>query len=94
MRARSEIAYATMAMVTDYDCWKTDEAHVTVEMVVGNLLKNAAQARAIVSRVIPTIPEAPKWPCHEALKSAILTDKRFWPGKTTAELRILLKKHL
>ena len=52
----AEIAYATMAMVTDYDCWKTDEAHVTVEMVVGNLLKNAAQARAIVSRVIPTIP--------------------------------------
>ncbi|MEK7684683.1 MAG: S-methyl-5'-thioadenosine phosphorylase [Verrucomicrobiota bacterium] len=90
----AEIAYATMAMVTDYDCWKTDEAHVTVEMVVGNLLKNAAQARAIVSRVIPTIPQAPNWPCHEALHNAILTDKRFWPQKTTAELRILLKKHL
>lgn len=90
----AEIAYAAMAMVTDYDCWKTDEAHVTVEMVVGNLLKNAAQARTMVSRVIPTIPREANWPCHEALKNAILTDKRFWPGKTTADLRILLQKYL
>ncbi|MBI4327222.1 MAG: S-methyl-5'-thioadenosine phosphorylase [Chloroflexi bacterium] len=90
----AEIAYAAMAMVTDYDCWKTDEAHVTVEMVVGNLLKNAAQARTMVSRVIPTIPREANWPCHEALKNALLTDKRFWPGKTTADLRILLQKYL
>ncbi len=90
----AEIAYATLAMVTDYDCWKTDEAHVTVEMVMGNLMKNAAQARAIVSRVIPTIPPEPNCRCHEALKNAILTGKRFWPEKTKADLKILLQKYL
>ena len=44
----AEIAYATMAMVTDYDCWKVDEAHVTVEMVVANLQRNAAQAKRML----------------------------------------------
>ena len=46
----AQIAYATMAMITDYDCWKTDEAHVTVEMVIANLTKNAAMANVESSR--------------------------------------------
>src|SRR6266853_4332605 len=75
----AEIAYATMAMVTDYDCWKVDEAHVTVEMVIANLMKNAEAAKAIILRVLPQIPKAPNWPCHEALQNAILTDKKLWP---------------
>src|SRR5882724_8910721 len=53
----AEISYATMAMITDFDCWKADEAHVTVEMVIENLTKNAAMAKTIISRVIPQIPE-------------------------------------
>src|SRR5262245_8304983 len=47
----AEIAYATLALVTDYDCWKEDEAHVTVEMVLENLTKNAALARSEERRV-------------------------------------------
>ena len=90
----AEIAYATMAMVTDYDSWKVDEAHVTVEMVVANLMKNAATAKAIIQKVIPRIPMEPGWPCHDALKSAILTDKKLWPAKTKMELRPLLLKYL
>ena len=90
----AEIAYATLSMITDYDCWKTDEAHVTVEMVVANLTKNAGQARAIIARVLPEIPRVPNWPCHEALKNAIMTDRKFWPAKTTAALRPLLRKYL
>src|SRR5438477_7381174 len=70
----AEIAYATMAMVTDYDCWKVDEAHVTVKMVIANLIKNAAMAKAIIAEVIPQIPAEPDWPCHHALKNAILTE--------------------
>src|ERR1700744_6073952 len=58
----AEIAYSTMAMITDYDCWKVDEAHVTVEMVIANLMKNAANAKAIIARVIPQIPAEPTWP--------------------------------
>jgi 5'-methylthioadenosine phosphorylase len=90
----AEIAYATMAMVTDYDCWKTDEAHVTVEMIVENLHKNAARAKAIIAHLIPRIPTKANWPCHSALKNALLTDKKLWPEKTRRELRPLLKKYL
>src|SRR5881396_2744912 len=55
----AEIAYATLAMVTDYDCWKADEAHVTVELVVANLHRNAAMAKEIIRDVIPRIPKQP-----------------------------------
>jgi 5'-methylthioadenosine phosphorylase len=89
----AEIAYATMAMITDYDCWKADEAHVTVEMIVANLMKNASVAKAIIARTIPQIPEEAAWPCHQALKNAILTDKKWWPAKTKTRLRLLLKKY-
>jgi 5'-methylthioadenosine phosphorylase len=90
----AEIAYATMAMITDYDCWKVDEAHVTVEMVIANLMKNAATAKAIVAKVIPQIPAEPAWPCHSALKNAIMTDRKVWPKKTIAELKPILAKYL
>lgn len=89
----AEIAYATMAMVTDYDCWKVDEAHVTVEMIIDNLHKNAAMAKAIIAKVIPRIPEKPSWPCHDSLKNAILTDRKLWPAKTRRELEPLLRKY-
>jgi 5'-methylthioadenosine phosphorylase len=89
----AEIAYATMAMITDYDCWKADEAHVTVEMVIANLTANASMAKAIVAKVIPEIPHEPNWPCHSALKDAIMTDKKCWPEKTKKELAPLLAKY-
>jgi len=90
----AEIAYATMAMVTDYDCWKMDEAHVTVEMVIANLQRNTAQAKEIIQRVLPQIPREPGCSCHRALENAILTERKFWPVKTTAALRPILRKYL
>jgi 5'-methylthioadenosine phosphorylase len=90
----AEIAYATMAMVTDYDCWKVDEAHVTVELIIEFLHRNAETAKKIILATIPQIPAEPDWPCHSALKNAILTDKKFWPPKTKAELEPLLRKYL
>ena len=90
----AEIAYATMAMITDYDCWKVDEAHVTVEMVVANLTKNAALAKAVVVRVISQIPQAANWPCHDALANAIMTEKKCWPAKTKRDLKLLLAKYV
>src|ERR1035438_4306954 len=77
----AEIAYATMAMITDYDCWKEDE-HVTLEMIIANLHRNADSAKKIVAAAISKIPAEPDWPCHSALKNAIMTDKKFWPKKT------------
>lgn len=90
----AEIAYATMAMITDYDCWKVDEAHVTVEMVIENLKRNAQTAQRIIQHVLPRIPTVPAWPCHSALRNAIMTDPKFWPVKTKKELFPLLKKYL
>src|SRR6478752_3998034 len=71
----AEIAYATMAMITDYDCWKVDEAHVTVEMVIENLTKNAAMAKDVVKHAAAQIPRDANWPCHSALKNALVTDR-------------------
>ena len=90
----AEIAYATMAMITDYDCWKVDEAHVTVEMVIANLTRNAAMAKAIVAKAILQIPAKPNWPCHDALRNAIMTDKTLWPAKTKRELQPILQRYL
>ena len=89
----AEIAYATMAMVTDYDCWKDTEEHVTVEMVIQNLLKNAEQAKQIISSAIRQIPTSPGCSCHRALENAIMTSRELWPAKTRAELSLLLKKY-
>ncbi len=90
----AEIAYVTMAMVTDYDCWKADEAHVSVEMIIANLTRNAATAKAIISRAIPQIPKNANWPCHRALQNAIMTDKSDWPAKTKRALAPLLQRFL
>jgi 5'-methylthioadenosine phosphorylase len=90
----AEIAYATMAMITDYDCWKVDEAHVTVDLVIANLKKNVAMAKAIIARLLPQIPAEPTWPCHNALKNAIMTDRKYWPAKTIRDLEPILRKYL
>jgi 5'-methylthioadenosine phosphorylase len=81
-------------MITDYDCWKADEAHVTVEMVIANLNRNAAMAKKIIAKVVPQIPAEPTWACHRALENAIMTDKKLWPAKTKAELKLILQKYL
>ena len=89
----AEIAYATLAMATDYDCWKED-GHVTLEMIIGNLHRNAGMAKKIVAQAIAKIPVEPNWKAHSALKHAFLTDKKFWPKKTVAELKPILAKYL
>ena len=89
----AEIAYATMAMVTDYDCWKVDEAHVTVEMVIQNLQRNAEMAKRIVTDAIRSIPETPSWPCHSALTNAIMTPPDLWPAATAKMLQPLIGKY-
>ena len=89
----AEIAYATMAMVTDYDAWKADEAHVTVDMVIDNLNRNAAKAKELLTHVIPRIPLDAKCSCHEALETAILTEPKFWPARTKSRLKPILERY-
>lgn len=89
----AEIAYATLAMVTDYDAWKEDEAHVTVEMVVENLRRNAEAARSLVREALSAMPSSPSWPCHDALKNAILTPKECWPAGAVRRLGCILDRY-
>ena len=90
----AEIAYAPMAMITDYDCWKDDEEHVTVDLVIANLMKNVALAKTIITQVVPQIPSEPACSCHSALKNPIMTDRKLWPAKTIKELEPILRKYL
>lgn len=90
----AEISYATLAMITDYDCWKMDEAHVTIEMVLEYLHRNADTAKKILVDAIGSIPVEANWPCHSALKNAILTERKLWPAKTCKELAPILGSYL
>jgi 5'-methylthioadenosine phosphorylase len=69
----AEIALATMAMITDYDCWRIEEAAVTAHAVIEHVQANAANAKSVLARVIPKIPATPDWPEHRSLDNAILT---------------------
>lgn len=86
----AEIAAATLALVTDYDCWKTDEAAVDVASVIANLHANSALAKDIVKTLVTTIPELANWPEHTALANAILTPKENWPQKARENLAPIL----
>jgi 5'-methylthioadenosine phosphorylase len=86
----AEIAAATLALVTDYDCWKEDEEAVDVETVVENLHANSAMAKRIVHDVIATIAETPDSPAHRALDTAIFTPRAMWPQETAANLAPIL----
>ena len=88
----AEIAIATMAMITDYDCWKTEEEPVTAEAVIAHLMANAAAAKQILARVIPQIPAEPHYPEHRALDSALVTDRALWPAETVKKLGVILER--
>jgi len=90
----AEIAFATMAMITDYDCWKVEEEPVSAEIVLSHLLANAETARKVILRVIPQIPTEPNWPEHFALNTALVTDRKLWPKATVQKLKPILKRFL
>ncbi|NJL47875.1 MAG: S-methyl-5'-thioadenosine phosphorylase [Leptolyngbyaceae cyanobacterium SM2_5_2] len=91
----AEIAYATLALVTDYDCWHPDHDSVTVEMVIGNLQRNAANAQRVIREVVNRIAaNPPESEAHSALKYAIITPLDKAPQATLEKLNLLLNKYL
>ena len=79
----AEIAYATLAMVTDYDCWHQDHDAVTVEMVIDNLRQNAQLAQEIVRMAAERIGALrPPSKAHQALRHALMTPKEQVPAAT------------
>jgi 5'-methylthioadenosine phosphorylase len=90
----AEICYATMACITDYDCWHPDHASVTLEMVIGNLAKNVDNAKKIICKVIKELPDKHTCQCGQALKFAIVTDRKLIPAKTKKDLAIIIGKYI
>ncbi|BAZ16980.1 5'-methylthioadenosine phosphorylase [Calothrix sp. NIES-4071] len=91
----AEIAYATMALVTDYDCWHPDHDSVTVEMVVANLQRNSVNAQKVIQEAVRRLSvEAPVSEAHSALKYAILTRLDSVPDATKQKLEVILKKYM
>lgn len=91
----AEIAYATLALVTDYDCWHPDHDSVTVEMVIGNLQRNAVNAQKVIQETVRSLSENPPHSeAHSALKYAILTNLEKAPVAAKEKLRLLLQKYL
>ncbi len=90
----AEIAYATLALVTDYDCWHPDHDSVTVEMVVSNLQKNAVNAQRVIQQTVKRLSDnPPPSDAHSALKYAILTNLEKAPPATKEKLELLLRKY-
>ncbi|HEY6304978.1 MAG TPA: S-methyl-5'-thioadenosine phosphorylase [Candidatus Angelobacter sp.] len=90
----AEICYATMAMVTDYDCWHPGHDAVTVEQIVRVLNTNAENAGRVVKQAVALMPRERKCKCGSALQFAILTDPAKVPAATRQKLSLLLDKYL
>ena len=89
----AEMCYAVLACSTDYDCWHEEHESVTVEMIIGNLLKNVDHAKAIVRGAVSRMPE-PVCACQTALKTAIVTAPDLIPASLKAELKPLIGKYV
>ena len=89
----AELCYATVAMVTDYDCWHEDHDAVSVDQIVAVLLKNAEHACNVVREAVAAMPKTRGCKCGSALKNAIITRKDTVPAETLDRLRLLVGKY-
>ena len=90
----AEMSYATLAMVTDYDCWRAGHDDVTVEQVVAVIHQNSANAGKVVRAAVAALPQGEKSPYSNALEYAIMTDKKLIPQATRQRLSLLLDKYM
>jgi 5'-methylthioadenosine phosphorylase len=90
----AELCYATMAMVTDYDCWHPHHDSVTVDQIIAVLLKNAENACRVVRETVVAMPKERGCKCGSALKNAIVTDRKMIPAATRKKLALIVGKYL
>lgn len=94
MAREAEICYATLACVTDYDCWYEGHDCVTIDMVIENLNRNTQMAKNILKKAITSIPENRDCSCSTALKDAIITAPELIPPQKKKELSLLIGKYV
>ncbi|MGH9747709.1 MAG: S-methyl-5'-thioadenosine phosphorylase [Candidatus Acidiferrales bacterium] len=90
----AEICYATIAMITDYDCWHPQHDAVTVSEIIANLNRNTENVQRALQEVVRELPEERKCKCGAALAHAILTDRKLIPAVTKKRLAPILGKYL
>jgi 5'-methylthioadenosine phosphorylase len=90
----AEICYATVAMVTDYDCWHPDHDSVTVDQIVAVLHQNAENAAKMVRTAVGLLPKERKCHCVDAAKYAVLTQKDAIPAAAKERVKLLFGKYL
>ena len=90
----AEICYATLALVTDYDCWHPGHDAVSVETVIEYLNKNVRNAQIILRESVKHLKTADRsCKCGSVLKNAIFTAREIWPEATTKKLDAIIKKY-
>lgn len=90
----AEICYATVAMVTDYDCWHPDHDAVTVDQIIATLVKNAENAAKVVRFAVEAMGAPGDCSCKNALKNAIISDRKTIPAATREKLELIVGKYL
>jgi 5'-methylthioadenosine phosphorylase len=89
----AEICYATMAHVTDYDTWHEEEEAVNVEMLIANLMANAALSKRTIAELAPVLPPERPCDCANTLSTALLTQRDVIPKETIAHLGPIVAKY-
>ena len=90
----AEICYATIALVTDYDCWHPDHDSVTVDMIVQNLVANANTARQVIAEAVSRLPFERTCECARALEHAIITRPEHVPAQVKRDLAPIIGRYL
>ena len=90
----AEICYATLALVTDFDTWHETEESVSVELVIGNLVKNVERSREIIGKAVPRLTRERNCACATALKDSIVTTGQSIPEDTRQRLAPLIGKYI
>jgi 5'-methylthioadenosine phosphorylase len=90
----AEICYTTIALVTDYDCWHPDHDHVTVDMIIANLVQNAKTAQQIIARAVEGLPYVRTCECASALRFALITRPEAIPDSVKKELAPIIGKYV
>jgi 5'-methylthioadenosine phosphorylase len=90
----AEICYATLALVTDYDCWHPDHDSVTVDLIIANLMQNAVTAQQTIAEAVERISGARTCPCKDALATAIITQAPLVPEQTKKDLAPIIGKYM
>src|SRR5262245_19902139 len=90
----AEICYATLALITDYDCWHPDHDSVTVDLIIANLMQNASTAQKTIAEAVSRIAGTRSCGCQDALATAIITRPEHVPAQIKQDLEPLIGKYM